>query len=121
MDGAALDLGDTRRDADHNSGLVQRRSIHCPGDKLLEHVGSDVEVGNNTVLEGADCGNGAGGTSDHFLCLSADSDYLMGGRAYVNSDNGGLANDNSLTLYEHQRIRRSEVDSNILCEHGHCV
>lgn len=113
VDGVSLNARNARGDADHNADLC-KRSVFC--DLLyesLEHIRRDVEVGDNAVLEGTDCGYGAGSSADHLFSLRAYGDNSGRVVLLVDRNNGGLSDDDALALYENKSVGGTQIDTDI--------
>ena len=84
-------------------------------DKLPEHPLSHVVVGNNTLAQGTDGDNVAGGAARHSLGVRAHLQKLA--RVLVHGHHGRLAKDYALPLDKHQDGGGTQVDSNIFTKH----
>ena len=116
--GANLDVGRTRRDADDHpqrGGEEAARGLH-----LLNHAAQHelrgVEVGNHAVLERTDGLDVRIGLLVHLAGLMTDGDHLAG--VHVEGHDGGLVH-HDLAVIDYQRIGRSEVDGQLLCQRKH--
>ncbi len=114
-DGANLDVGRPGRDADDHA--QRRREETARSLDLLEHpaqheLGS-VEVGDDAVFQGADGLDIGVGLLVHVARLAADGDQLAG--MDVERDDGRFV-DNDLAVIEDERIGRTEVDGQLLCQ-----
>ena len=112
-DSALLDRRDTGGNADDNTRTRSPR-IALLGrlvDKVAKHGLGNIEVGDDAVLQGTNGHDVAGRTAEHALCLDADcQDALV---VLVDSDNGGLADDDALAAHGDKRIGGAEVDGKI--------
>src|SRR5215208_4211740 len=95
-------------------------------DKMTEHRLSNLEICDNAVFHGPDGHNIAGGAAQHPLGLFADGQNVGGAR--LNGDHGGFPQYNSLVSYIYQRVRCSQIDTDIvgkqtlnLREHERCL
>ncbi len=100
--GAFFDLGDARGNRDHDTrGDAQGVVVHLP-DKVAQHLLGDVEIGDHTVLHGADSGDVAGGAPEHLFGFFADGADLTGDG--VQGHHAGLAEDDALVLDVNERV-----------------
>ena len=109
LDGALLDAGDARRDADDDARVREAVLVHLL-DEVAEHLLGDVEVGDDAVLERADRRDRAGRAAEHALRLDADGVHLAG--ALVDRDDRRLGEDDPAAADVDERVRGAEV-------HGH--
>src|SRR3990172_1332774 len=79
--------------------------------EMPQHLLSDVEVGDDTVVEGTDGGDRSGRPTQHALRLDADRVHLA--RALVDSDDRRLGEHNAAATDVDERIRGAEVDGHI--------
>ena len=79
-----------------------------------EHLFRHFEVGDDSLHQWARCGDIGGSPPDHFFRLGADCDDLA--RLLVYRDDGGLIDDDSLPPHVDERIRGSEIDSDVVGE-----
>ena len=75
LDGALLDAGDARRDADDDARVREAVLVHLL-DEVAEHLLGDVEVGDDAVLQRPDRGDRPGRAAEHALGLDADRVHL---------------------------------------------
>ena len=109
---AALHLGDARRDADDHAGAGEHAVAAGFFEEGLQHIGGDVEVGDDAVLQGADRHDAAGGAANDGLCLSAHAAHFVA--LGVHGHNRGLTHDDALALHVNEGIGSTEIDTNIL-------
>src|SRR5690554_3366025 len=76
FDGALLDLGDAKGDADDDARTSNRPSIARPLDKMLEHRLRDLEVGDDAITKRANGLDGAGRSSEHLFRFFTDGEDL---------------------------------------------
>ena len=88
------------------------RIVHLQNE-VLKHFFCDLKVGNNAVLEGADCTDISRGSPEHPLGLCTNR--LNGLLAVMDPDcnNRGLIQNDAAILNIDQRICRTEVDRQI--------
>ena len=108
---AALHLGDARRDADDHAGAGEHAVAACLLEEVLQHIGRDVKIGNDAVLQGADSHDAAGGAADDGLCLSAHAAHLIG--LGVHGHHRRLTHDDALALHIYQSICGTQIDTHI--------
>ena len=113
---------------DHNQVIWENNEsediVGCPLpsdiSKLSCHAGffSDLEITDDAVFQGADCGDGTGGFTEHFLGNKADRfaviENLIGSSA--DGNNGGFVQNDSLVADTDQRVACAEVNPHILAE-----
>ena len=86
-------------------------------DELLEHLLGDGKVGDDAVLHRTDDGDAAGGLAKHFLGFLADGlDGFFGvGAAFeADGDDRWLIEDDAAAAHVNERIRRAEVDGEVV-------
>ena len=83
-------------------------------DEVAEHRLGDLEVGNDTILEGADRRDVTGGATEHPLGLVTDGENL--GRTRLDRDDGGFAKDDSLVFNVNKGVGGSEIDADVAGE-----
>ena len=83
-------------------------------DEVAEHRLGDLEVGDDTILEGADRGDAAGRAAEHSLGLVADGENLGG--AGLDGDDGGFAKHDPLVLDEDKSVGGAEIDADVTGE-----
>ncbi len=86
-------------------------------DELLEHLLGDSEVGNHTIFHWPDGGDVAGCASKHLF--GGEPDLLNGFLAtraalLFDRNNGRLVQNDTLSPHVNQRIRRTEVDGDVV-------
>ena len=69
---------------------------------MLQHLLSDLEIGDHAVLHRADGGDVAGRASEHFFRVRADRTDLLG--RCVDRDYTGLAQDDTLVFCKHECV-----------------
>ena len=88
---------------------------HFPAVRLLnevvQHALGDFEVGNDAVLHGFDGDDIAGGAPQHLFRLLANRLHLAS--VFVDGDDGGFVDNDSLTFGKDQRIGRSQVNREV--------
>ena len=112
-DGALLDRRDAGGDA-HDDARTRGPRIALLGrlvDKVAKHCLGNIEVGDNAVLEGTNGHDVAGGTAEHALGLDADRQNAL--IVFVDGDDGGLADDDTLAAHGDKRVGGAEVDGKI--------
>ena len=70
------------------------------------------EIGDDTILQGADCHDAAGGTADDSLCLSTHAAHLIG--LGIHSHDRGFPHDDALALHVNQGIGSTQINANVL-------
>ena len=80
-------------------------------DEVAQHHLGHVEVGDDAVLERALGDYGAGGASNHALCVRANGEYAA--LALVDGDDGGLIDDNTLATHGNERVGGAQVDGEV--------
>jgi len=87
-------------------------------DEVAEHRLAEFEVGDDTVFDGANGGDGIGGTSEHLSGELADGSSLSQDAAgpFLESNDGGFIDDNTFPVDGHDCVGRSEVDCQIGAE-----
>ena len=118
VDGALLDLGDARWDADGDArpGQAEAEVVVHGANEVLEHLLGDAEVGDDAVTQrphGDDVGRCA---ADHALGLGADGEDLLVDA--VDGDDGRLVDDDAAALHHDQRVCSPEVDRDIVGKHA---
>ncbi len=119
-DGALLDRRDAAGHADDHTRLEEAVGAVDLADEVLQHRFGDVEVRDDTILERADGGDGAGGLAEHLLGAPADGlavvEDLVG--ALVDGDHAGLVEHNALAADGNKRVARAQVDPHVDAEHA---
>src|SRR3954469_14894908 len=110
LDRPLLDPGHTGGDADDDARMSPAVLVHLLNE-VPQHLLCDIEVGDHTVLERADRGDGAGRAAEHALGLDPDGMDLA--RAAVDRDHAGLREDNAAAAHVDERVRGSEIDGHI--------
>src|SRR6185436_1145290 len=78
--GAALDLGDPGRDADHHGGLdPQDGPVDHHPEEMAQHLFGDMEIGDDPVLHGAHRQDTFRSAAQHPLGLQPDAQDVAGG------------------------------------------
>ena len=116
--GAALHLGHAGGNADDHAGAGEHAVAAGLLQEVLQHIGGDVKIGNDAVLQGAHCHDAAGGTADDGLCLAAHTAHLVG--LGVHSHHRRLPHDDALALHIDQSIGGTQVNANVLRQKTHC-
>ena len=81
----------------------------------MEHHLDGVEVGDDSVFEGAHGDDALGRLADHRLRFGAHAEGATG--AGVNGDDARLGDDNALAAHVDEGVGGSEVDTKIATEH----
>ena len=110
LDGALLDAGDARRDADDDPRMREPVLVHLL-DEVAQHLLGHVEVGDHAVLQRADRADRAGGASEHPLRLEPDRVHLA--RPLVDRDHRGLGEHDAAPSYVHESVGRAKVDGHV--------
>ena len=114
LDGALLHLGDSARDGDHHA-RPEVFGFDSAGrdlfDEILEHRLRDVKIGDHARFHRTDGDDVGRRAAQHPLGLHAHRKDMLG--SFLNGDNRWLTQDNSLVLHVHERVRRSEIDTDI--------
>ncbi len=113
--GAYLDVGRARRDADHHA---QRRREESAGRMHLlyqtaEHQLGGVEVGDHTVFKRSYSLDVGVGLLVHLARLVAYGDHFA--RMLFERDDRRLV-DHNLAVVHYQRIGRTQIDGQLLCQ-----
>ena len=116
-DSTLFHLGNAGGDTDDNPGLEEGHACHLV-DELPQHPLRHVIVGNNTLPQGTDSHDVAGGTAQHSLGLGAHLEQLAS--ILIQSHHRGLVEDNALALYIYQNRCGTQIDTDIL-RHGHKI
>ena len=85
LDGALLDAGDARRDADDDARMREAVLVHLL-DEVAEHLLGDVEVGDHAVLQRADRADRPRRAAEHPLRLEPDGVDLAGRWSIATTD-----------------------------------
>ena len=109
---AALHLGHARGDADDHAGAGEHAVAAGLFQEVLQHICRDIEIGDDTILQGADCHDAAGGTADDSLCLSTHAAHLIG--LGIHSHDRGFPHDDALALHVNQGIGSTQINANVL-------
>ena len=104
--GPALQLGDARRHADHDTRLQAKNALrrHHP-QEVPEHELAHVDVGNHPVLQRADRLDATGGPSKHTLRLEPDPEHPP--VRLVQRHHRRLVQDDPLAPHVDQRVGRA--------------
>ena len=109
---AALHLGNAGGNADDHPGTGEHTVAAGLFEEVLQHIGRDVEIGDDAVLQGTHRHDAAGGTADDSLCLAAHAAHLVG--LGVHRHDRGLAHDDALALHVDQSIGSTQINANVL-------
>ena len=110
LDGALLDPGDARRDADDDARVREAVLVDLL-DEVAEHLLGDVEVGDDAVLERADRLDRARRAAEHPLRLDSDRVHLAG--ALVDRDDRGLGEHDAAPAHVDERVCGAEIDRHV--------
>ena len=110
LDGALLDAGHARRDADDDA-RVRKAVLVDLLDEVAEHLLGHVEVGDDAVLQRADRGDRARRAAEHPLRLDADGVHLAG--ALVDRDDRRLGEHDAAPAHVDERVGGAEVDGHV--------
>ena len=108
----ALDFRHAGRDADDHAGAGEHAVAAGLLEEVLQHIGGDVKVGDDAVLQGADSHDAAGGAADDGLSLSAHAAHFV--VLGVHGHDRGFTHDDALALHVNEGIGSTEIDTNIL-------
>src|SRR5882672_9981847 len=115
--GAAFHFGDARRDPDDDARLHQRGAVVRRADEVAQHRGGDLEVGDHSVLHGADGDDVARSAPEHLLrFLAYGKDLLSAPRFLLHGDDRGLVGDDAHPADVDQRVRGAEIDGQVAGE-----
>ena len=112
-DSALLDRGDAGRNADDHA-RTRRPRVAALGrlvNEVAKHGLGDVEIGDHAVLERAHGDDIAGRATEHALSLDADGENAL--VVLVDSDDGGLADDDALASHRDECVGGPQVDGKI--------
>ena len=113
--GTYLDVGRSRWDADHHpqrGGEKAARGLDFL-DHAAQHQLRGIEIGDHAVLQRPDRLDVRVGLFVHLARLVADGDHLA--RMHVEGHDRRFV-DNDLAVIDYQRVGRSEVDGQLLCQ-----
>ena len=115
-DRAALDLGRSRGDADHDLGPAHRRLAAAVdlADEMLDHVLGDVDVGDHAIAKRADRLDRAGGLAHHQLGVVAHRDDALDAVDRLDRDDRRFVEDDAATADVDDGVRRPEIDRHIV-------
>lgn len=113
-DSAALHRSYPRRNADNHIRAGEEGAVGDLLDEDLEHVGSDIKVGNDTILERTHCHDRTGCTTDDILGLLAHIADGIG--AGIHRHHRRLPQNNALAPHEYQCVGGSQVNAYIFSE-----
>ena len=102
----------TGRHANQNTRTYKGTVAHSLLNKILQHRLSNFIVGNNAILHRTDSDNVTGSTANHSLGLRTDCQYLVS--ILFNSYYRRLADNNTLILAMHQRIRSAQIYTHVI-------
>src|SRR5262249_60940493 len=112
-----LDLGHAEGHADDDAGPHQGLAVVDLLDEVAQHRLRDLEVSDDAVLERPDGVDVAGRAPEHALGLGADrEDAARGAIVLLHGDDRRLVADDSLALHVYERVRRPEIDREIVRE-----
>jgi hypothetical protein len=83
-------------------------------DEVAQHLFCDVEIRDHPVLQRPNGADVAGRAPEHRLRFAPHGDDGVVG--LMNRHDGGFIEDNPLAADEHQRIRRAQVDREVIRE-----
>ena len=114
-DGALLDLGHARRDAEqHPRPRDEPDPVVDPVHEVLDHLLGDVEVADDAVAQRADRDDVGRRPADHPLGLGADGQDALG--LGVDGDDGRLAHDDAAVADMDEGVGGPEVDADVAGE-----
>src|SRR6185369_9103118 len=115
--GALLALRHAERHADDDTGPDQGLPVVDLLDAVPEHRLGDLEVGDDPVLERPDGGDVARRAAEHPLRFGADGEHAPAALGVLlDGDDGRLIAYDALAPHEDERVRRSQVDREIVRE-----
>src|SRR5580658_10504994 len=100
-----LHLRDLRRHPNHDPRVHQHLAVVRLLDEVVQHLFGDFEVGNDAVFHRLDGDDIPRSAAEHLLGFFANRLHFAG--ILVNSDDGGLIDDDALTARIHQGVRGS--------------
>ena len=111
-DGALLDLGHARRNAEEHAGPRHHADpVVNLADEVGDHLLRHVEVADDSVAERSDGDDARRRSTDHSLGLGADGQNLPG--LGFQGDDAGLADDDAAVADLNQGVGRAQVDPDV--------
>ena len=117
--GAALDLGDARRDADDQAGPAPGDAALGLADEVAQQPLGGVEVGDHAVAQRPDGGDVGWRAAEHGVGGVADGLGLVA--LGVDGDDGRFVDDDAAAGREHDGVSCAEVDCEVACAEGQDV
>jgi hypothetical protein len=88
-------------------------------DEVAQHRLSDLEVGDDAVLQRSDGDDVARRAPEHLFCLGTHGEDLAAASGFLlHRDHGGLVADDTLALHVDQRVGCAEIDGEVVGEHA---
>ena len=111
FDGALFNLGDAARDRDDDPRFDAVTAVVHLADEIAQHRLGHFEIGDDAVLHGA---NGLDvtwcATQHPFRLFTYRQDMA---RPRLDRHHAGLSQNNAAITHVHQRVRGSQIDTNI--------
>jgi hypothetical protein len=111
---ALLDLGDPRRDRDHDARAQQVRAVVRLADEVAQHRLGDLEVGDHPVAQRPHRADRAGRAAQHALGLLAHGAHAVA--LGVDRDHRRLGRDDPAPLGVDQRVGSAQIDGEVVGE-----
>ena len=108
---AFFHLRDFAGNPDHDARMNQHFAAVRLLNEVIQHLLSDLEIGDHAVFHRLDGDDIAGRAAQHFLGFLADGLDFPG--VLVDGDDGWFVDYNALAFSEDERIRRPKVDGKI--------
>jgi hypothetical protein len=114
-DGALLDFGDARRDAQqHARPRDQAHPVVDLVDEVLDHLLGHVEVADHAVAQRSDGDDAGGRAAEHALRLGAYGEHAA--RPRLDGDHAGLADHDPAIADVDEGVGSAEVDPDVAGE-----
>ena len=116
VDGAALDRRRLRRHADEDARAAEAEHRLGALDELAQHLLGGDEVGDDAVAQRPHQLDALGRAPDQRLGLAPDGEDFARAAVRAHGDGRRLIDDDAAPDHVHQRVRRAEVDRNVVRE-----
>src|SRR5690606_1132836 len=110
-----LNFGGKTGDTDQNAGAGAEPAVFMNlADKMLQHLLGNLEIGNNTILQGADSSNIARSPAQHALGFCADRLHDLMAIMMANSHHRRFVEYDAASANIDQGIGSAEVNGEIV-------
>src|SRR5919202_2653573 len=115
---APFDLGHARRNTDDHARFGHDgEALMYLANEVVQHQLGDIDVTDDAVFQRTNGDDVGRRTTNHALRVRTDGQRPFG--LGIDRDHRGLIDDDALAAYQHERVRRAEIDTNITGKNAH--